>query len=186
MNRAAQLLLLALLLATNGHASAHNNKPRILTEEEIRAVIADDSGEYVDVASPIITVHVANPKLSVVATGVDQSQHRSWFRIRVGGEPGVPDFLVTGPTDLRPAILRAALRCHKPKTSVPIVVPLVIRRGEHVSMIIERPGMRLTTMATALENAKYGEQVRVRIAGSKETLRAIAAGKGVVLRREEP
>ena len=175
MNRAAQMLL-ALLLAASCQAWAHKLASRILTEEEIRAVIADDQSSA-KIVSPKITVHVANPKLSVVAAGINQGQRRSWFRIRVSGEPGLPDFLVTGPIDLRPAVPSVK----KSKTTVPIAV----RRGERVRMIIDRPGMRLTTVATALENAKSGEMVRVRVAGARDTVQGIAACKGVVLRREE-
>ncbi len=176
MNCTRCIGLALLLFATYRPAWANNGAPRVLTEEEIRAIVDDRSRLSTVISSPKVTVHVATPKLSVIRTGVDQSQHRRWFRVRVSGEPGVPDFVVTGPMNLRAAIAD--------KSST--VQPDVVRRGERVRMVIDRPTMRLITVATALENAKAGKQVRVRVAGSRRNVRATAVGQGLVMRQEAP
>lgn len=177
MRPVAQFLIM-LLLAMSCPASVHTSEARLLTSAEVRALLDDaNCSRPVEIAIPTIAVHVADPKLSVVATGVNESRHTRWFRVRVSGEPGIPDFIVSGPIGLRSTTLA---REQKP------TLPIAVHRGDRVRMMAESGNLRLTTVGFALENAKPGEGVRVRIAGSQHIVHATATASSVSRRTEKP
>jgi flagella basal body P-ring formation protein FlgA len=87
-------------------------------------------------------------------------------------------------TELKQAVgmeTRVALAAARPVSMQSLAAPLLVRRGDTVTILIETPGMRLSASGEALENGGAGAQVRVRNRASQQELAGQVVERGIVL-----
>ena len=94
---------------------------------------------------------------------------------------GVPSSVVTTLADVVGKETRAALPANAPITLTALASPLLVRRGDVVTIIVETPGMRLSTPGEALEPGAAGAQIRVRNRKSQQEIAAQVVERGIVL-----
>jgi flagella basal body P-ring formation protein FlgA len=75
---------------------------------------------------------------------------------------------------------RRAVRPGQPVRLADIREPLVIRKGELVTIIVETGTMRLTAQGRANDDGAQGQAIRVANTRSGKTLDAVVAGPGTV------
>ena len=73
---------------------------------------------------------------------------------------------------------RRALRAGEPLRSYDLQMPIVISRGETVTLVFDAPGIQLTVRARALEDVADGEVARFVNLQSNRTVEALADGPG--------
>jgi flagella basal body P-ring formation protein FlgA len=76
---------------------------------------------------------------------------------------------------------RVALVPGTPLTGQQVASPLLVRRGDAVTVVVETPGMRLSVAGEALEEGAAGAAVRVRNGASRQELAGRVVERGVVL-----
>ncbi len=64
---------------------------------------------------------------------------------------------------------------------IDVRAPLLVRKGDFVTMIYDTPAMRLTATGRALTNGSKGDSVRVLNTSTNKTIEAIADGPNEVL-----
>ena len=94
---------------------------------------------------------------------------------------GLSGNLVTTLDDAVGRETRTALSAGTPLTVTALASPLLVRRGDVVTVIIETPGMRLSTPAEALEAGVAGAQIRIRNRRSQQELSGQVVQRGIVL-----
>lgn len=75
---------------------------------------------------------------------------------------------------------RRTLRPGKPLQQADLTEPVIVEKGSLVTVSLSAPGLRLTTMGRALEDAALGEAVKVMNAQSKRTIETTVIGPGQV------
>lgn len=75
---------------------------------------------------------------------------------------------------------RRALQPLKPLAASDIVLPVVVRKGDIVTMTLENRSISLTAQGKALEHGAEGETVRVANTSSGQTLEAVVTGPRTV------
>jgi Chaperone for flagella basal body P-ring formation len=174
---------------------------RIAVERSLRGSQLPDSdalaGAKVDFTSPVL---LADEKSSPEVTSVDLSASPDVVRARlwIPAEPRVTPFWVvlrlrpdigaaslTSPA-IPPALLlpmagrlRTTANTRPSRSQVSDVAPLV-RSGKTVSLALCSPGMRITTLAAAMQSGQQGEQVRVRVLPSGRQVIAKVVGPSSV------
>jgi flagella basal body P-ring formation protein FlgA len=77
--------------------------------------------------------------------------------------------------------MRAALPASAPVTLSVLASPLLVRRGDLVTVVVETPGMRLSTPGEALEPGAAGAQIRVRNRKSQQEISGQVVERGTIL-----
>jgi flagella basal body P-ring formation protein FlgA len=93
---------------------------------------------------------------------------------------GLPAGVVTSVADAVGKETRAALPAGAPLTLSSVTSPLLVRRGDLVTVIVETPGMRLSTPGEALEPGAAGVPIRVRNRTSQQELSGQVVDRGIV------
>lgn len=94
---------------------------------------------------------------------------------------GLSGNLVTTLDDAVGRETRTALSAGTPLTATALGIPVLVRRGDVVTVIVETPGMRLSTPAEALEAGAAGAQIRIRNRTSQQELSGHVVERGIVL-----
>jgi flagella basal body P-ring formation protein FlgA len=94
---------------------------------------------------------------------------------------GLPSSVVTTLADAVGKETRAALSANAPVTLTALASPLLVRRGDVVTIVVETPGMRLSTPGEALEPGAAGAQIRVRNRKSQQEIAGQVVERGTVL-----
>ena len=94
---------------------------------------------------------------------------------------GLPSGIVTTVADAVGKEARAALPANAPVTLTALASPLLVRRGDVVTIVVETPGMRLSTPGEALEAGAAGAQIRIRNRNSQQEIAAQVVERGTVL-----
>ena len=94
---------------------------------------------------------------------------------------GLPGTIVTTIAEAVGKETRAALPANAPVTLPALTSPLLVRRGDLVTVVVETPGMRLSTRGEALEPGAAGAQIRVRNRKSQQELAGQVVERGMVL-----
>lgn len=81
--------------------------------------------------------------------------------------------LIIGKTARRPLAAGAPLR------RADLQAPVLVRRGETATIILEAPGLRLTQLAVAKANGAAGDVITFRNVNSEREIKATVASKGV-------
>jgi len=76
---------------------------------------------------------------------------------------------------------RTAVAAGTPLTSQALADPLLVRRGDVVTVVVESPGMRLSVPGEALEAGAAGTAVRVRNRNSQQEIAGQVVERGLVL-----
>lgn len=84
------------------------------------------------------------------------------------------------PEDLVGLAARRAIRAGQPLTAADFTQPLLVTRGETVSIVYEVPGLVLTARGQALEQGAMGQSVTILNQTSKRTVVGVVTGKGRV------
>jgi len=92
---------------------------------------------------------------------------------------GLQDALIA-PASLIGKTPRHALRAQEPVHAADLQDPLVIHRGELVTMTLETPLMSLSTQGQAMDDAARGAAVRVGNVKTNRIVEAVATGPGTV------
>lgn len=77
-------------------------------------------------------------------------------------------------------LLRRSQRAGTVLTPDMIEAPMVIERGDEVTIRVEKPGIRIESKGTAMEPARAGERLRVRNNQSQKVITATAVSAGLV------
>jgi len=75
---------------------------------------------------------------------------------------------------------RRSISPSKPITVVDVMLPVIIKKGDLVTMVLKSPTMTLTTQGKALENAADGDSLRVINISSNQALDAVVTGPKTV------
>lgn len=94
---------------------------------------------------------------------------------------GLPAGVISSVDDAIGKETRAALPANAPLTVNALASPLLVRRGDLVTVVVETPGMRLSTPGEALEPGAAGAQIRVRNRKSQQELAGQVVERGIVL-----
>lgn len=100
--------------------------------------------------------------------------------------PGVRD-VVDLADDVIGKAARRTLRPGQPLQMSDLTEPIIVKKGSLVTVTLKAPGLTLSTMARALEDASIGEAVKVMNSQSKRTIETTVVGPGQVrvqLRRQ--
>ncbi|MDE1151957.1 MAG: flagellar basal body P-ring formation chaperone FlgA [Micavibrio sp.] len=154
-----------------------------LAKGEFHALVSAPRGA----ARPVIKQDVAGKIFAVVDVPVVRSVLHSGDVISLGDI----DYTSIRTADLSPNVVtdahklvgmspRRSVSPMKPITTVDIVLPVIIKKGDLVTMVLKSPTMTLTTQGKALENAADGESLRVINISSNQTLDAVVTGPKTV------
>jgi flagella basal body P-ring formation protein FlgA len=75
---------------------------------------------------------------------------------------------------------RHPLRAREPVHAADLQAPIVVHRGELVTMVLETPLMTLTAQGEAMEDAAHGAAIRVSNGKSNRVVEAVVTGPGTV------
>ncbi len=129
----------------------------------------------IDVAAsgPVVVLRHAVPR-GAVLTAAD-------LRVDERDLAGLPAGVVTAIADAVGKETRAALPAGAPVTVSAVANPVLVRRGDFVTVVVETPGMRLSTPGEALEPGAVGAAIRVKNRKSQQELSAQVVERGTVL-----
>jgi flagella basal body P-ring formation protein FlgA len=88
--------------------------------------------------------------------------------------------VVAEPSDLVGKTPRRAVRPGQPVRAADVQLPVVVRKGELVTVIVETKSMRLTAQGRATEDGAQGQAIRIANTRSGKVLDATVAGPGIV------
>ena len=88
--------------------------------------------------------------------------------------------VVAEPTDLVGKTPRRAVRPGQPVRVGDVQLPVVIHKGELVTVVVETKSMRLTTQGRANEDGAKGQAIRIANTRSGRIIDATVAGPGTV------
>jgi len=94
---------------------------------------------------------------------------------------GVPPGALSEPRQALGKEARSALAAGAPLTLQALANPLLVRRGDVVTVVVETPGMRLSVPGEALEAGPAGAAVRVRNRASQQEISGQVVERGLVL-----
>jgi flagella basal body P-ring formation protein FlgA len=94
-------------------------------------------------------------------------------------ERAAPD-AITDARDLVGKTPRRALRAHEPLRGSDVRAPLVVRKDDLVTIVLETPGMRLTAQGKALEDGGLGAAIRIANTKSSRVIEAVVTGPNLV------
>jgi flagella basal body P-ring formation protein FlgA len=123
---------------------------------------------YATMEIPVLAAPVAMGQ-EITADMIAWTTHRS-DRVR-------PD-AVLDPSSIIGFEARRALRASEPLRSFDLTRPLMVTRGELVTLIFESPGIQLSVSARATENASQGDVSRFVNLQSNRTIEAVVDGPG--------
>ena len=124
-------------------------------------------------SGPVVTLRHAVARGTVLGPGDLAVEERDLTGMRAG--------VVTGLADAVGKETRTALPAGAPLTLTAIASPLLVRRGDLITVIVETPGMRLSTPGEALEPGAAGAPIRVRNRTSQQELLGQVVDHGMVL-----
>jgi flagella basal body P-ring formation protein FlgA len=93
----------------------------------------------------------------------------------------VPDDALTSPEQAVGMETKVALAAAAPLPRTALAAPVVVKKGDLVTMILETPVMRLTVAGEALEAGAVGSGVKVMNRASKQIVAGKVIEHGVVL-----
>jgi flagella basal body P-ring formation protein FlgA len=88
--------------------------------------------------------------------------------------------VVAEPADLIGKTPRRAVRPGQPVRVADVRLPIVIHKGELVTIVVESKDMRLTAQGRANDDGAQGEAIRIANTRSGKTIDATVAGPGTV------
>lgn len=71
---------------------------------------------------------------------------------------------------------RRALRAHEPLHAADVQAPIIVRKGDLVTIVLETPSLRLTTQGKALEDGAMGAAIRIANTKSNRVIDATVTG----------
>lgn len=89
-------------------------------------------------------------------------------------------FAVLEPKDLIGKQAKRMVAQGRPIQLQSVIPPILVARGDHVKIELERGGLRLVTTGKAIGDAHLGQEVRVVNLSSNKTITGIATAEGVV------
>jgi flagella basal body P-ring formation protein FlgA len=144
----------------------------------IVAFVADDGTKATRVTGRLrwmIEVPVLNrvlaPGETIAAHDLDIIELRS---------DAVSAALVTDASELVGKTARRALRPNQPLRAADIRTPVVVKKGDLVTIVLEAPALRLTVQGRAVEDGGQGATIRVANTNSGRTIEAVVTGPGTV------
>lgn len=93
----------------------------------------------------------------------------------------VPDDALTAPEQAIGMATKVALAAEAPLPRTALAPPIVVKKGDLVTMIVETPAMKLTVAGEALEPGAVGAGIKVMNRSSQQTVAGKVIEHGVVL-----
>ncbi len=93
----------------------------------------------------------------------------------------VPDDAVTTPEEAVGMATKVPLAAEAPLPRTALTAPVVVKKGDLVTMLVETKAMRLTVAGEALEGGAVGDGIKVMNRSSKQTVAGKVVEHGVVL-----
>lgn len=88
--------------------------------------------------------------------------------------------MVTEASDLVGQTPRRGINAMKPVTSSDIRLPLIVKKGDIVTMVLKHDALSLTTQGRAMDSGAAGDAIRVMNSSSKQIVDAIVTGSQTV------
>lgn len=101
----------------------------------------------------------------------------TWLSVRAGT---LPRDTIVAAEDLIGQTPRRGLRAGMPVSAVEVQAPVLVPKGELVTIVLATPQMTLTAQGRALEDGSAGEAIRVSNAQSSMVVEAVVTGAGMV------
>lgn len=136
---------------------------------------ATAGGAVAPAAAPAGSVEVLTYTRSLTAGETVRPEDLAWAKVQAHLAPA------DGPRDVEAVIGQAArrpVRSGAPVSGRDLAAPVLIRKGELVSVAYSVGGVNLVLQGAALENASAGEAFSVLNPQSKKTIEAVATGPG--------
>jgi len=124
-------------------------------------------------SGPVVTLKHAVARGTVLGRGDLSVEERE--------TTGLSGNVVTSLEDAVGRETRAALSAGSPLTVAALASPLLVRRGDVVTVVVETPAMRLSAPGDALEAGAAGARIRVRNRKSQQELSGEVVERGIVL-----
>jgi flagella basal body P-ring formation protein FlgA len=148
---------------------------RVVVDVEQDGAVAGTATARIDVAAVGAVVRVRHP----VARGT--VLRRDDLDVGEGDLAGLPPSVLRDPRQALGKETRSALPAGAPVTLQALASPLLVRRGDLVTVVVETPGMRLSVPGEALEPGSAGNAIRVRNRTSRQELSGQVVERGMVL-----
>ena len=126
----------------------------------------------VSVMQQVLVASRALTRGSIITKQDFQSQTRDINRLHAG--------FLQNPADVQGKTLKRSLRKGKVFTPRLIAAPLMVKKGNHITILTDTSGINVRMAGKALSNGAMGDRVRVQNMSSKRQLEAIVAAPGIV------
>ena len=126
-----------------------------------------------DARGPVVVTKQAVPRGAILTPNDVAVEQRN--------ERDVPDDAVTAPEQAIGMETKVALAAAAPLPRTALTQPVVVKKGDLVTMIVETPVMRLSVAGQALEAGAVGSGIKVMNRASKQTVAGKVIEHGVVL-----
>lgn len=126
-----------------------------------------------DARGPVVVTKQPVPRGAVLTPNDVAVEQRS--------QRDVPDDAVTAPEQAIGMETKVALAAAAPLPRTALTAPVVVKKGDLVTMIVETPVMRLSVAGQALEAGAVGSGIKVMNRASKQTVAGKVIEHGVVL-----
>jgi len=126
-----------------------------------------------DAHGPVVVTKQSMPRGAVVGPDDVQVEQRN--------QKDVPENALTTTAQAIGMETKVALAAAAPLPRTALAAPIIVRKGDLVTMIVETPIMRITASGEALEPGAVGSGIKVMNRASKQTVAGRVIDHGVVL-----
>jgi flagellar basal body P-ring formation protein FlgA len=140
----------------------------------VTAYVAADDGEPVRVTGRLRQMIELPVLLRPVSPG-EMIAERDVGRITVAADRFLQGYIADA-GDVIGKTPRRALRPNEPLRAGDLHVPLVVKRGEIVTLVLETPSLQLTAQGKAIEDGGQGATIRVANVKSGRVIEAVVTG----------
>lgn len=145
----------------------------------VAAPAGDPRARRIKVAGRIYKVMtVPVPNRNLMPGDIITAEDLNWLRVRAAQ---VRETTASQARQLVGTEPRRPLRANRPVRMTDVREPLLVHKGDFVTMVYATPTMRLTATGRALSNGSKGDLIQVLNTNSNKTIEAVADGRNRVL-----
>ncbi len=156
---------------SNGRPGRRRFEVQLVHEGDVLATVPVTA--KTDAHGPVVVTKQSMPRGAVVGPDDVQVEQRN--------QKDVPENALTTTAQAIGMETKVALAAAAPLPRTALAAPIIVRKGDLVTMIVETPIMRITASGEALEPGAVGSGIKVMNRASKQTVAGRVIDHGVVL-----